>query len=900
MRLIQIFLGSSCLLKTQRELIGDEIRKMSSLWECKGIRIRLNCWEDFAPEYIGISKQEEYNGFLVKPSQIFIALIGNRIGYYTNREIDTAIKEISKDNIHCICMPEKATAEEYHRICDQLVEKGLDSLNVYDNEQLIGCVSQIVEKYIEKNYSVECGITPLASPDNQTIIYATIANDVCLAGDVTKAQFGNMIRSLDERLETDFGKRCYLFPYNVLKYITKADYYLSLLKDTFTAEEKNEVFCAFNERSHLHKPICTFIKQDGKITSNHAELQELINRTEAFCCEFNALDTIKLRLFFYLYGAQSSYIDNSSKEFSLKDGRIYFIGSYLANVTGLKDCNSLIQLENELKSVNEQMLQPDAKRFDLWNKQTSLKAQISQKLLVALNEFLLSDRYLSDYDSSEEIDYSLAVEACHNEDDIYKSCSQLNIQQKQKRVNHIINRIEYIRKSNERNCIKDEIRKALKALYTNVSSLSELPLESPDKLIQAMFYMVSLSETYDIHRMQDFDEDNLYGLIIKTADKYKRLSPNIETMRINYANSFSRKLNHSMANKLYLQAVENMNKFDDSTVYIRRRICGAYTFAIEHLMDVEIHTESVFQLFAAYHEKLVKWSKAGEPFYIGECMYWASKLKCLLSEDNLMELINNAERAYDNVLQYSPLFPEDSAYSDVCCYLPNNIAAYYIDNFRDEELQSGMPAFEKIIKYSEIEINNAIRLTKVDEIHGKVFIAKTKHQLGFLFTKQDNLYHWGKVLPLYKEAYKIRKEIYNTTLQPADELEVAETATNIGGFICQILGYIEFVKSTPLWNVIKEDVLSNKYSFADEAVAIYSRHITWGETEKEMNYYKALQLKGSLLYVCAEKQIPDGNKEEGIKLMKQAYVWNIQHPLNNYKDVFESISGDILRMEQII
>ena len=900
MNILQIFLGSSCLLKEQRTLIGDEIRKLSGLWECRGVRIRLNCWEDFAPEYIGTSKQEEYNGFLVKPSQIFIALIGNRIGHYTNREIDAALKDIPKEDIHGICMPEKATPEEYLQICKQLSEKNITPLNVYDDGQLGEHIRGIVEQYIKRHYSEPCYDWNTASIESNTTIYATIAEDVSSLGDVTHEQFGNMIRSLDERLETDFGKRCYLYPYHLPGNISQADYYLSLLKDTYTEAEKQELLEAFKRRPGLQKPICTFIKQGGRITSNHTELQDLIRTTEAFSCEFNSLDTIKLKLFFHLYKTQSAYIDESSKEFRLKDGRIYFLDNYLADVVGLKDCNALIQLEKELKSVNEQMRISTANRFDWWNKRKSLEAKIAQTLLVALNEFLLSDRYFSDDDASDEIDYTLAAQACQDEDSACEAYAQLNVQQKQIRINHIIKHIEYVRKHGDENHVKNEVGNALNALYVHVASLAKLSLESPDELIQTMLYMVSLSDTYHIYRIQGFDEDNLYGLLVETADRYEVLSPNIETMRINYANSFGRKLEHSTANQLYLQAVENMNKFDDSTLYIRHRICRAYMSAIEHFMEVQIHSEIVYRLFDAFHTKLMAWSRAGTPYHIGEGMYWASKTKCLSDKDDLAEIIHEAESSYENVLEYTPLSPEDYSYGDIYCYLPNNIAACYIDNSRMGDLQEGKTAFEKIVKYVGIELKNANRLAKVDEIHGKVFAAKAKHQLGFLFTKQRNIYYWGRALSLYEEAYRIRKDIFQTTLQPCDELEVAETATNIGGFVFLILENFRKLRTSPLWSDMGEFVLANKNSFADEAVDIYSRNITWGEAEKEMNYYKALQLKGSLQYICAVNNLTDGDKANGIELMKEAYTWNIKHPKNGYRDVFETVSGEILREEKVI
>ena len=686
MKVLNIFLASSCSLATQRQLIGNKIREMSCLWECRGVRIRLNCWEDFAPEYMGTSKQEEYNGFLVKPSQIFIALLSDRVGYYTGREIDVALKDIARENVHCLCLPNKATPEEYHRVCEQLSEKNIIPSIIYDDVRLIEYLHEVVQQYIEKNYNIECCEFDSIAFSGSTSIYATITEDIHKIGIVTREQFGNMIRSLDDRLEEDFGSRCCLYPYNTYDNIVKADYYLSLLNDTYTEEEKQEIFGAFSERSSLQKPVNTFIYKDGKITDNHTELKELLKTTEAFSCEFDSLDTIKLTLFFHLYKAQSAYIDKLGKEFKLKDGRLYFLGNYLSDVSGLKNSDTLKSLEEELKFIDKQLSLPNPRRFDLWNRKTTLEGKITRMMLLALNDFLLLAKKQSQYDASEEIDYDLASQACHDEDSACSAYVGYNIRQKFERINHIVNHVEYIRQYDD---IEVEIGKALSALYVNVASLTKLPLSSPGELLQVMFYMVSLSDIHKIDCYAGFEEDKLYGLIVSVADKYGVMAPEIEMVRINYANSFSRNLDHSTAGKLYLQAVENINKLGDATQYLRFRICHAYVSAVENLMEVDIHSEHVYRLLESYRKKVTTWSASGTPYYIGEGMYWASRLKCILPEDNLEELIHAAELAYENVQRYSPLSPEHHSYGDIYCYLPNSIAAFYMD-FRTS---TGLPCF---------------------------------------------------------------------------------------------------------------------------------------------------------------------------------------------------------------
>lgn len=61
MNTISIFLGSSHTLSHERVLIGDNIRKLSDLWEKKGVRLHLLVWEDYKAEYKGQSKQTDYD-----------------------------------------------------------------------------------------------------------------------------------------------------------------------------------------------------------------------------------------------------------------------------------------------------------------------------------------------------------------------------------------------------------------------------------------------------------------------------------------------------------------------------------------------------------------------------------------------------------------------------------------------------------------------------------------------------------------------------------------------------------------------------------------------------------------------------------------------------------------------
>ena len=85
MKTLNIFIASSYELSEQRVQIGDYIRRLSYNYSPRGVRLKLACWEDFYPEYSGISKQQEYDEHLIKTCDIFIAMFRTRCGIYTQQ-----------------------------------------------------------------------------------------------------------------------------------------------------------------------------------------------------------------------------------------------------------------------------------------------------------------------------------------------------------------------------------------------------------------------------------------------------------------------------------------------------------------------------------------------------------------------------------------------------------------------------------------------------------------------------------------------------------------------------------------------------------------------------------------------------------------------------------------------
>ena len=77
---------------------------------------------------------------------------------------------------------------------------------------------------------------------------------------------------------------------------------------------------------------------------------------------------------------------------------------------------------------------------------------------------------------------------------------------------------------------------------------------------------------------------------------------------------------------------------------------------------------------------------------------------------------------------------------------------------------------------------------------------------------------------------------------------LAETAVNIGALYLQMVKVDLFCNCNA--NVI--DVFSITMRYAETAVNIYQQLMHHGEEESELCYYRAIQLKGSIIYQYAE------------------------------------------------
>lgn len=847
MKVFDLFIGSSLKFTALRVRIGYLVSRLSYEWERKGVRIHLKRWEDYEPGYSGISKQDEYDEDLVKKSSLMIGILGDYVGKYTERELDVALE--SGIPVHCISLscPDPIADAEVAKI---ISGKGLSRVVVKDENELLLRVRQIITDAVQKNYS---GLPDMCESLLKKYVYATIASDVdeVFSSLDSHSSFADMIRSVDDIVEDAMRLRCILHPYTEPNNISSSDYYVSVLKDGITDSEYSEIESAFrgNELHGSPSTILTYIYEGGKVKHTHSALNKLISYKEAFPVSHKSLDTIKLHLLLWLFKSSGNLFTAHDNLFTLESGMICFLNHRVADINAFEDYG--------LKRGSE--------------------AELKMSMFKILNRMFSKEGSLDPEDASRPLDVESLMHSHNCEEELIETLLQDRLEAIRRDLQRLSQRADYMSSHLDGQNIK-EYMGVMTALVGLHRKAIEKGLRTPMDLLTVLFNIVFAHDTYSGKWPSEYDIDEVYGDIVDVADNHAIIQPQVEMIRVNYANSFLRRDDYSTGLQLYEKALRNIDAMSDDSPVMHRLICNLYTLAVHVNMDLCTHSESLFSLLARFRAKLDACEISGCEDMIGECMYYAAMLRGLPIRKPTMEdmsIVEEAEKRLDAVLQTNLLTSGHPNFDDLYCYLPNNIMAFYIDRWKyfDESY------LEKVLKYYEIEESNAHK-SRCPE----VYLGKANHNLGFLYSKLGTS-KWSIALNYYKKAYNYRKKI-------SSEMEVAESAVNIGGIIYQMLVRRDMFKF--------EGDLRYVLNIADEAVEIYKRHLIAGAEEREMNYYKAIQLKGSLLYMLELSGDTTGTAHEGLKLMMSAWEWNVANPQNNYSGTFQSISGRILKIEKWI
>ena len=290
---VTIFLVSSSELSREREFIGNRVRMLSDAWEMRGVRIVLNIWEDYEPEYTGERKQTQYNLDLVDKSDIVFGLFRSVCGKYSQEEVLRAYGN-NPGNLHCYKLPSDndAAVQAFE------ASSGIAMEPVADKEVVWQRIKETIVEYINSH----CQLTDELLAIEKEKCYLTLGEDLRAEEDAV----GNMIRGVDMLAEREMGLRCMLLPLNDNQRIAECDYYMAMFHNVLDAQSCDEFVTAYNglTRHNCPSAIAPFQKRGGIVTRYDADntVANLLYKAgkEFFPIEYEGLDTVKLTLIVHL------------------------------------------------------------------------------------------------------------------------------------------------------------------------------------------------------------------------------------------------------------------------------------------------------------------------------------------------------------------------------------------------------------------------------------------------------------------------------------------------------------------------------------------------------------------------------------------------------------------------
>lgn len=410
----------------------------------------------------------------------------------------------------------------------------------------------------------------------------------------------------------------------------------------------------------------------------------------------------------------------------------------------------------------------------------------------------------------------------------------------------------------------------------------------PQRLLAVQMNQVSLYDTYITHFKQPEAEDRLYRRIIEDADRFGVHESVVEMMRMNFANSLSRLSQVEDAAYFYKQAIINLKSIDNKSAITLHNITQVYMHLCNLYADNGMHEE----LSASYNEfKEHVESVDMAEFPIDYCQLAALRVK----------MISKNEAGYDNdALECASVFlrtqetlklsPNHTDYADVFVFFPNAIAAYFIDHCDDvHEYQHILTSLQTARMFAQFSLDNAKKLLKYNYGWGMFVMGEALHQFGFIASKIGEP---KEALDYYDEALAYRKKHVMLSGEYNAEPRIAQTLVNKGALLQEMRNRIIEV------NLM--DLLQESMQCAESAKQIYQHHLQPGVEMTECNYFESLQLEGTIHYAIWELSQNSIEYDTAISCFRKCWRWNINHPLNHYRRVFEDYSGAILRSHGLI
>lgn len=904
MKTIRFFLGSSASLMSLRTNIGDAVRVLSMEMEQRGVRLEMLCWEDYKSEFTGNSKQQEYDADLVRKSNLVIAIFRDRIGEWTDHELDVA--KDANIIISCYCIKHK----NRNAVERKLQGKGLQTKRAENKTEVIDAILDDLRKYAEENSLYDTDVSPVASITHQ--FYATIPDDI----KYLRSLFGNLMRSLDMVTVKELDIHCTLHPYENINYMDDSSHYVALFKNEASDRDVKEMELAvrlLDNKSKAMMAMSIFQQKPSKeekdagirydIRANCEDVKRILDDRQLFTIGMHNLDKVRLELLLWCLRLRTTSIPISNNGFSFTNGMIVFQGYPVAEIDSIPAFDGVKNLLDEQKSLSEKLYQAsnnhDGQALDSIRLQLrKVNAEINSQLSLALDDMLNNNEpVVTEDDSNTLIDCKALLDAQESESCFLENLISSTLNKWRKDEQKLRARRNFLQfAENKTDELLNELKLTQETLLQVVRNRQRAGDVNADYLIAELIHTVGVYDTFLFPRIS-CDRDTLYKEIVITADRNEISNPHVEMMRLNLGNYYARLFDYKNAFDCYEMAVVNIKRFDSKSRMMRAIISHLYTIIIHSYIEYEYRHHRINELLKEFQMIIESWGIE----YDERCLYLADLYAIMLHRgtivdlDNKDNLIVKSMRLYDYMNEHNLLSPHNEEYGSKMCYLPNVIAGVLLDHYPEENEYAAGRYDEMIIKYSTEQKKHAEKLLDVDILFAWAYLGKAYHHMGFLCSKKMNYDEMKPGFVEYEKALEYRRRVFEFTKQPSDEVEIAETEVNIGGLaltMCQLM------KKNP-----SRTAAVIKFAPVEHAVTamnIYEKYKNTGGAGGEMNYYKAVQLYASSIYLLSLYNQYHTDKESVLQSLGQCLSWSRTHVGNPYADVFEGVSGIILKAERLV
>lgn len=897
MTVVSIFLGTSASLMKLRTFIGNAVRELSMQTERQGVRLELLCWEDYRAEYIGDSKQLEYDRDLVLKSDIVITAFKEKIGEWTAHELEVAQKG-GKADVFCYCLKCKQQKD----IESELQTKGFETISVITEQDVLDSIKVKINDYLASIPTTSNDA--LFSYGIEKYFYATIPADM----QGYRTLFGNMIRSLDVVTTKELDIHCMLYPYNTPTWIATTNHYIGLFKNTANEDEINEMqealrcldakenmeaFSVFQQKANPLEQS-KGIRHD--IRKNCPSIKQIVDDRCIFTIGIHNLVKVKLHLLLWCLRMRSIAILPSSTEFSCEDGKIKFLGNYIVDIADLEEFENIKTLFKQERSLTDELKQlKKASPLDssaIYNKRLELRnisAQLHCQFVMQLDDMMNWEETEGIfYDSEKPLDCNTILETQQAELAELSSISSDTKHKWEEDKRRLHSRRDYLQQhiEDDPSCRK-ELKTVQDTLLQVVRNMETIGGVSKMELLAELMHTVGVYDTFILGHVK-CDRDPLYAEIVTIADQIDYSDVSVEMMRLNLGNHYSRLLQHSDAIACYEKTLVNIQKMDDSSHYMRLYICHFYEAAIYSYILLDFSHPRIAELLDSFAKLLERWGKGKDDnLIIYQALFQTTRLRGIYGlKGDGFQMVEDARKVYDEVSERRMLKVGHQWFGEVMCYLPNVIASFYLEHYPIHDGTKAKRYFDIVVRYIDEQIKNAELLLDAEPIEATVYLGHAHHNKGYLYSFQSDIQYLTKGVKEYREALKHRHWVFQQTGSLSDEIVIAETNVNLGAILLTVYmnyGYVTDQKDL------------SPVACAKVALDIYGKYKSYNSVDEQLRYYQALQLYASSIYFMEGYEKYREEMPKVLDMLKECLEWSRTHPGNSYESLFEIISGGILK-----